>query len=309
MMYDVIIIGAGPAGLSAAIYAARRALKVLVLSKDIGGQAVYAAKVENYPGFDLISGFELLEKMRKQAELFGTEFKFAEIKEIKKDNDIFKVEASAGNIFEARAIILCFGAAPKKLGIEGENKFKGNGVSYCATCDAPFLKGKDAVVVGGGNAAVDAAILLSKYAKKVYLIHRRGNLSAEEVRIKQLKEYPNAEIILNSELKEIRGEKRVEAVLAANLQNNEEREIRLDGVFIEVGHIVESDFISKLVALDERKQIIINSKNETNFSGVFAAGDATIVPYKQIVIAAGEGAKAALSAYSYLQKKMSDTKY
>lgn len=302
MIYDTIIIGAGPAGLSAAIYAARRALKVLVLSKDIGGQAVYASKVENYPGFDLISGFELSEKMRKQAEIFGAEFKSVEAKELNEENKIFKTKTADENIFEARAIILCFGAAPRKLGIEGESKFKGNGVSYCATCDAPFYKGKDVIVVGGGNAALDAAILLSKYAKKVYIIHRRDNFNAEEVRIKQLKDLSNAEIIFNSGLKEIRGEKRVEGVVAVNFESNKEKEIKIDGVFIEVGHIVESDFISKLVALDEHRQIIVNSKNETNFSGVFAAGDATTVPYKQIVIAAGEGAKAALSAYSFLQK-------
>jgi thioredoxin-disulfide reductase len=302
-MFDIIIIGAGPAGLSAAIYAARRALKVLVISKDIGGQAVYAAKVENYPGFDMISGFELLQKMRKQAEIFGTEFKSTEVKEISEENKIFKIKTVEENIFEARAIILCFGATPKKLGIEGENKFKGNGVSYCATCDAPFYKGKDVVVVGGGNSALDAVILLSKYANKVYLIHRRDSFNAEEVRVRQVQESPNVEIILNSGLEEIKGEKKVEEIIIVNFQNNEERKIKLDGVFIEVGHIVESDFISKLVELDDHKQIIVNSKNETNFSGVFAAGDATTVPYKQIVIAAGEGAKAALSAYSYLQRR------
>ncbi|OGF20655.1 thioredoxin-disulfide reductase [Candidatus Falkowbacteria bacterium RIFOXYB2_FULL_38_15] len=302
-MFDIIIIGGGPAGLSAAIYASRRALKVLIISKDIGGQAVYASKVENYPGLDFISGFELAEKMRKQAEIFGTEFLSAEIGEIKKEGDIFKVEDKEEKEYQARAIILCFGAEPKKLNIPGETKFKGRGVSYCATCDAPFYKNKIAVVVGGGNSAVDAAVLLAKYAKKVYIVNHKNKFKAEELRTRQLKEFAHLEIILDSDLKEITGEEKVSGVTIKNLVNEEEKEIEADGVFIEIGHIVESDFISSLVKLDERKQIIVDSKNQTNFPGVFAAGDATTVPYKQIVIAAGEGAKAALSAYGYLQKK------
>ncbi|MBU1145941.1 thioredoxin-disulfide reductase [Patescibacteria group bacterium] len=301
-MYDLIIVGGGPAGLTAAIYAARRAMKTLVLAKEFGGQAVYASKVENFPGIDLIPGYELMEKMKGQAERLGAEVKYAETTEIKNENEFFSVRDKEGNSYEGRSLILSFGAVPRKLGLPNEDKFKGNGISYCATCDAPFFKNKNVAVVGGGNAALDAALLLSKFAGKVYLIHRRDEFKAEEVRVHDAKNLPNLEIILNSEVKEIKGDKNITGVVVEKIDSGETRELEVDGIFIEIGHIVESEFISKMVTLDERRQIVVNDRNETNVPGVFAAGDATTVPWKQIVIAAGEGAKAALSAYSYLQK-------
>lgn len=301
-MYDLIIIGGGPAGLTAAIYAARRAMKTLVLAKEFGGQAVYASKVENFPGFDLIPGADLIEKIKAQAEHLGAEVKCAETVEIKKENDIFYVRDKEGNSYEGRTLILSFGAVPKKLGLPNEDKFKGNGISYCATCDAPFFKNKNVAVVGGGNAALDAALLLAKFAKQVYLIHRRDEFRAEEVRVNDAKKLPNVELVLNAEIKEIRGEKNITGVVVGKVDDGERRELEVSGIFVEIGHIVESEFVSRMVTLDPRRQIVINEKNETNVPGVFAAGDATTVPYKQIVIAAGDGAKAALSAYSYLQK-------
>ena len=301
-MYDLIIIGGGPAGFTAAIYAARRAVKTLVLAKEFGGQAVYASKVENFPGFDLIPGYELMEKIKNQAGKLGAEIKNVEAAEIKKENDIFSVRDKDGKIYESKSLLLSFGAVPRKLGIPNEDKFKGNGISYCATCDAPFFKNKNVAVVGGGNAALDAALLLAKFAKQVYLIHRRDEFKAEEVRVNDLKKLPNVEIILNSEVKEIKGEKNITGVTIKKVDSGEARDLDVSGIFVEIGHIVESDFVSKMVTLDERKQIVVNDKNETNVPGVFGAGDATTVPYKQIVIAAGEGAKAALTAYSYLQK-------
>lgn len=301
-MHDLIIIGGGPAGLTAAIYAARRAIKTLVLAKEFGGQAVYASKVENFPGFDMISGYELMEKMKAQAEQLGAEVKNVETTEIKKENDIFSVRDKDGNVYGGKSLILSFGAVPRKLGLPNEDKFKGNGISYCATCDAPFFKNKNVAVVGGGNAALDAALLLAKFAKQVYLIHRRGEFKAEEVRVNDAKKLQNVEIILNSEVKEIKGENNITGIKIEKGDKGETRDLEINGIFVEIGHIVESDFVSKMVALDPRRQIIINDKNETNVAGLFAAGDATVVPYKQIVIAAGEGAKAALSAYSYIQK-------
>lgn len=301
-MHDLIIIGGGPAGLTAAIYAARRAIKTLVLAKEFGGQAVYASKVENFPGFDMISGYELMEKMKAQAEQLGAEVKNVETTEIKKENDIFSVRDKDGNVYGGKSLILSFGAVPRKLGLPNEDKFKGNGISYCATCDAPFFKNKNVAVVGGGNAALDAALLLAKFAKQVYLIHRRGEFKAEEVRVDDAKKLQNVEIILNSEVKEIKGENNITGIKIEKGDKGETRDLEINGIFVEIGHIVESDFVSKMVALDPRRQIIINDKNETNVAGLFAAGDATVVPYKQIVIAAGEGAKAALSAYSYIQK-------
>lgn len=301
-MYDLIVVGGGPAGLTAAIYAARRAMKTLILAKEFGGQAVYASKVENFPGFDLIPGYELMEKMKVQAERLGAEIKNVEATEIKRESDIFFVRDKDGSVYEGKSLILSFGAVPRKLGLPNEDKFKGNGISYCATCDAPFYKNKNVAVVGGGNAALDAALLLAKFAKQVYLIHRREEFKAEEVRVNEIKKLPNVEIILNSEVKEIKGEKNIEGVMMGKVDSGEMRDLEVNGIFVEIGHIVESDFVSKMVALDERKQIVANDKNETNVPGVFAAGDATTVPWKQIVIAAGEGAKAALTAYSYLQK-------
>jgi len=301
-MYDLIIIGGGPAGFTAAIYAARRAVKTLVLAKEFGGQAVYASKVENFPGFDLIPGYELMEKIKNQAGKLGAEIKNVEAAEIKKENDIFSVRDKDGNAYEGKSLILSFGAVPRKLGIPNEDKFKGNGISYCATCDAPFFKNKNVAVVGGGNAALDAALLLAKFAKQVYLIHRRDEFKAEEVRVNDAKKLQNVEIISNSEVREIKGEKNITGITIGKVDSGEARDLEVSGIFVEIGHIVESDFVSKMVTLDERKQIVVNDKNETNVPGVFGAGDATTVPYKQIVIAAGEGAKAALTAYSYLQK-------
>jgi thioredoxin reductase (NADPH) len=301
-MYDLIVVGGGPAGLTAAIYAARRAMKTLVLAKEFGGQAVYASKVENFPGFDLIPGYELMEKMKAQAERLGAEVRNVEATEIKKENDVFSVRDKDGGSYESRTLVLSFGAVPKKLGLPNEDKFKGNGISYCATCDAPFYKNKNVAVVGGGNAALDAALLLAKFAKQVYLIHRREEFKAEEVRVSDAKKLQNVEIILNSEVKEIKGEKNIAGITVVNAKTGAPRDLEVNGMFVEIGHIVESEFVSKMVSLDLRRQIIVNEKNETNVPGAFAAGDATTVPYKQIVIAAGEGAKAALSAYSYLQK-------
>jgi len=301
-IYDLIIVGGGPAGFTAAIYAARRAVKTLVLVKEFGGQAVYASKVENFPGFDLIPGYELMEKIKTQAGKLGAEIKNVEATEIKKENDIFSVQDKDGKVYESKSLILSFGAVPRKLGLPNEDKFKGNGISYCATCDAPFFKNKNVAVIGGGNAALDAALLLAKFAKQVYLIHRRDEFKGETVRVSDVKKLSNIEIILNSEVKELKGEKNIEGVVVKKNDNEETRDLEVNGIFVEIGHIVESDFVSRMVALDERKQIIVNDKNETNVPGVFAAGDATTVPYKQIVIAAGDGAKAALSAYSYLQR-------
>lgn len=300
-MYDLIIIGGGPAGFTAAIYAARRAMKVLVLAREFGGQAVYASKVENFPGIDLISGYELMEKIKAQAERLGAEVRGTEANEIEKTTEGFSVRDKEGSIYESKSLILSFGAVPRKLGLPNEEKFKGNGISYCATCDAPFFKNKNVVVIGGGNAALDAALLLAKFAAKVYLIHRRDEFKGETVRVNDVKKLQNVEIILNSEVKEIKGEKNITGVTVRKNDDSEARDLEVAGIFVEIGHIVESEFVSKMVGLDERRQIIVNDKNETNVPGVFAAGDATTVPWKQIIIAAGEGAKAALSAYSYLQ--------
>lgn len=302
-MYDVIIIGAGAAGMTAAIYTSRRMLKTLVISKDLGGQASLATEVENYPGFDeAISGFKIMQKFNQQARKFGVEFIFDEVEEIKPENDFFEIKTNTQN-YQTKSVILAFGLTPRDLDVPGEEKFKGKGVSYCATCDALFYKDKNVAVIGGGNAALDATLLLSKIAKKVYLVHRRNEFKGDEILIQKIKEQKNIQFVLNSTIKEIKGAEFVKSIIVNKIDKENEEEIEVNGVFAEVGYEVKADFIKNLVNLDEKNQVITNKNCETSLSGIFAAGDATDILYKQIIISAGEGAKAALSAYKYIQEK------
>ncbi len=301
--YDVIIIGAGAAGMTAAIYTSRRMLKTLIISKDLGGQASLATEVENYPGFiDAISGFEIMQKFNQQAKKFGVEFVFDEVKTIQSQNNVFQVETNL-QIYKSKTIILAFGLTPRDLNVLGEEKFKGRGVSYCATCDALFYKNKIVSIIGGGNAALDATLLLSKIAKKVYLIHRRNEFRGDEILIQKIKKQKNVQFILNSIIKEIKGDEFVKSIIVNNVDDKKEKEVETNGVFIEVGYEVKADFVKNLVDLDEKNQVITNKNCETSHLGIFAAGDATDILYKQIVISAGEGAKAGLSAYKYIQEK------
>jgi thioredoxin-disulfide reductase len=301
MMYDTIIIGAGSAGLAASIYASRRALKTLVISEDIGGQAISANHIENYPGFNFISGSELMMKFQAQAKKFGAEFITDEVMKIEKAGDKFMVNTNAKK-FETNSVILAFGLSHRHLGVPGEEKLIGRGITYCATCDAPLYKNKTTAVIGGGSSALDAALLLSKLCPKVYLIHRRDKFTGEEILIKQVNEAKNIELVLNSEILEFKGENKLEKIIVKNL-GNEKREIEAEGAFVEVGFIAKTDWLEDSVKLDEKKQVIINDKCETSVPGILAAGDITTIIYKQVVISAGEGAKAALSAYKYLQSK------
>jgi len=302
-IYDVVIIGAGAAGMTAAIYTSRRMLKTLVISKDLGGQATMAVEVENYPGFDeAISGFEIMQKFNRQAKKFGVEFVYNEVSEIQPKNNFFKIRTNEQE-YQAQSIILAFGLTPCDLGVLGEEKFKGKGVSYCATCDALFYKNKNVSVIGGGNAALDATFLLSKIAKKVYLIHRRNEFRGDEILIQKIKKQKNVQFVLNSIVKEIKGNEFVESIIINKIEEKNEEEIKVDGVFVEVGYEVKADFVKNLVNLDKKNQIIANKNCQTSYPGIFAAGDVTDTFYKQIVISAGEGAKAALSAYKYIQDK------
>ncbi|MDP2684743.1 MAG: thioredoxin-disulfide reductase [bacterium] len=300
MKYDVIIVGGAAAGLTAAIYTTRRALKTLVITQDIGGQAATTPDIENYPGYDMIDGMALMGKFKDQAEKYGTEFVYEEVKEVIKDGEVVKVKTNTKE-FEGRAVILAFGLTHRHLGVPGEEVFGGKGVSYCATCDAPLFKQKDVAVVGGGNSAMDAAILLSKIAKQVYLVHRRDQFRGEQVLIDRINETKNIEIIYNSKVKEIQGETLVNKLVVTNIKDESKiREIELQGVFVEIGFQVKGDLVKNLVDVDATNQIIVDKNNETSEPGIFAAGDVTDIAYKQIIISAGEGAKAALQAYKYL---------
>jgi len=305
-MYDTIIIGAGPAGMTAAIYAARREMKTLIISKDVGGQVALAFDIENYPGFTSINSADLIQKMKDHVQALGVEIKGEEVKTIEKKDDHFILYANKDK-FETKTIILAMGLSPRRLAITGEKEFAGKGVSYCANCDAPLYKKKTVAVAGGGNSALDAAEVLSKIAAKVYLIHRSENFAAFDVLVDEVKGRKNIEVLLNSEVKEIIGENTLKKLKIFNSKENNTIEIDADGLFIEVGRIAHTDLVENFVKRDARGQILVDEKCQTSTEGVFAAGDVTQIEYKQITTATGQGTIAALAAYQYIQLKKGKT--
>ncbi len=302
-MYDVIIIGLGPAGMTAGIYAVRREMKTLIIGRELGGQLVWASEIENYPGFENIQSFDLINKIKEQTVKAGAEMKEDEIKKIEKREDGTFLLYGVRDTFEAKTVIIAMGLAPRRLAAPGEIEFNGRGVSYCANCDGPFYKNKTVAVVGGGNSALDAAEVMSKIASQVYLIHRNDSFKAFDSLVDEVKNRENIEIVLSSDIKSIEGEKKVERIKISNAKTGEEREITLDGVFIEVGRIASTDLVSEFVERNEKNQIIVNLNMETKTPGLFAAGDVTNVEFKQITIAMGQATIAALNAYQYLQTK------
>jgi thioredoxin reductase (NADPH) len=297
--YDVVVVGGGPAGLTAAIYASRRALKTLIISMDIGGQMALTNSIENYPGYEEIDGPSLGQKMLTQAEKSGATLVTAEVAKVEKKEDVFLLQTADNQQFESRAVIMAFGLTPRNLGVPGEKEFTGRGVAYCATCDGPLYKGKTVVVVGGGNSAMDAAEYLSKIVEKVYILVRQDKFRGEEVLMQRVSSDPKIEILFEAATKEIKGDKKIETLVYD--QKGETKEIKVDGVFVEIGHIAKTDWVKDLLKLTDMHEIVVNMDCETNIPGVFAAGDITQISYKQVVISAGEGAKAALQAYKYLQ--------
>ncbi|MFA5127088.1 MAG: thioredoxin-disulfide reductase [Patescibacteria group bacterium] len=299
-IYDVVIIGAGPSGLTAAIYTVRRAYKTLVISKDIGGQMSLTENIENYPGFKQISGPILAQKMKEQAEGFGADFIFSEVDRIEKLDKEFLVATVDGQKVQARAVILSFGLTPRNLDVPGEKELTGRGVAYCATCDGPLYKDKDLVVVGGANAALDAAEYLSKLAKQVYILVRKDKFRGEQVLIDRVMHTENIKVIFGGVTKKIIGQNKVDGLTYLDAQQQEQT-IKVDGVFIEIGHIAKTDWLKHLLNLNSNNEVLVSADNETSLPGIFAAGDLTQITYKQVVISAGEGAKAALQACKYLQ--------
>lgn len=297
--YDVIIVGAGPSGLTAALYTARRGLSVLVLSQDIGGQAATTGTVENYPGFDLIDGYELMTKFRTQAEKYGATIILDEVMKLEKISDGFII-STATNSYQSPALILAQGLTHKHLDVPGEKKFIGRGVSYCATCDAPLYKDRPTVIVGGGNSAMDAALLLAHYSPQVTIINHNAEFRGEKVLIERMNAQPTIRQLLNTETKEILGDDNISGVKIQ--RDGVEEVVPAAGVFVEIGFTVNPALMKALTTLDGRNQIIVNTTtNGTSVPGLFAAGDVTTIANKQIVISAGEGAKAALGVHQYLQ--------
>jgi thioredoxin-disulfide reductase len=306
-MYDLIIIGSGPAGMTAGMYAIRREMKVLIIGKEVGGQMVWANEIENYPGFEKISAFDLINKFKQQAVNFGVEMKDDEVKQIERTSDGNFLLHTNRETFEAKTVIVAMGLSPRRLAVQGEIEFNGRGVSYCANCDGPFFKNKKVAVVGAGNSALDAAEVLSKIASQVYLIQHNDKFKAFDALVAEVESRSNIEIILNTDIKSIEGKDKVEKIKIADVNTEEEKEIELDGVFIEVGRIASTDLVGDFVDRNGKNQIIINSKAETKTPGLFAAGDVTDCEFKQITVATGQATIAALGAYQYLQLKSGKT--
>lgn len=305
--YDIIIVGAGAAGLTAALYATRRKLTTLILSYDIGGQTATTMDIENYPGVDFSTGPDLMNRFANQAKKFGAEIVMDGITKLTKVESGFEVTTNTGTTYQAGSVILAFGKTHRHLDVPGEQEFMNKGVVYCATCDAPLFEGKDVAVVGGGNAAMDAVVLLSKIANKIYLVHRRDEFRAEAVMIEKVVNDPKVEQVLNATVKEICGDMFVNALVVETPTG--ERTLPVEGIFVEIGQIVNTEFLKDQLTLNEAGEIVIDENNQTSVAGIFAAGDVTTVPFKQTVISAGEGAKAALAAYNYLQGRSPGAKF
>jgi thioredoxin-disulfide reductase len=303
MIYDTIVIGSGPAGLTAAIFATRREMKTLIIGRELGGQVIWAGEIENYPGFKNIQNYDFIEKLKDQTLACGAELKMDEVNKIEKiDEDTFKVLTNKEE-FLTKTIILAIGLSPRRLAVSGEIEFNGKGVSYCANCDGPLYKGKTVAVVGGGNAAFDAAEVLSKIASQVYLLHRGKEFKAFDSLVTEVSHRENIKMLSEIKIKEIAGSNKVEKIIYTNLAGQDE-ELKIDGVFIEIGRIAHTDLVADFVDRDEKMQLMVNNKMETKTPGIFAAGDvANASEFKQISIATGQATIAALTAYKYLQSK------
>jgi thioredoxin reductase (NADPH) len=299
MEYDIIIIGIGPAGLTAGLYAARRNLKTLVIGEKLGGQMSLAHVVENYPGSDPMSGLELAEKMKSQAEKAGCEIKTGTVKGLDLKGETKKVSTSEGD-YTANVVIIATGSHYRKLNAEGEDKFLGKGVSYCATCDGPLFKGKKIAVIGGSDTAVKSALYLSELASEIFMIHRRDQLRAEETNQQNLEKSP-VKMIWDSVVEKIEGDTTVKKIIIKNVKTDETSEIDVDGVFIEVGEIPTTEIMKSAgIEVNEKNFIIVDDKQQTNITGVFAAGDVT-GSLAQIITAAAAGADAAVNAYLFIK--------
>jgi len=297
-----LIIGSGPAGLAAALYAARANLEPVVLSgMDLGGQVSLTFEIENYPGFpNGVGGQKLVQLFQEQAEKFGAEIIFDSATNVDLSSRPFRVE-TYGDIFHSQTIIIATGATPVKLGIKGEEEYTGKGVSYCATCDGHFFKEKDVIVVGGGDSALEEALFLTRYAKKIKIIHRRDKLRANALLQKRAFNNQKIEFMWNSNVIEINGEDVVKSILVHNNSNNKITEIPIDGVFIFIGHKPNSELFQNQIELDEQGYIIINKYMETNVDGVFAAGEIADSYFRQVITSAGMGTAAAMRAIYYLE--------
>jgi alkyl hydroperoxide reductase subunit F len=298
-MLDLIIVGAGPAGITASVYAARKKMELLVITEDIGGQTAWSGDIENYTGYQFISGPDLAAKFEEHMRKFAIQLKSNEkVLELGKTGDKIHVHTDKGD-YESRTAVVASGKRSRELNVPGEKEFKNRGLTYCATCDGPLFSGKDVAVIGGGNSALDAALQLIKIARHIHIINITGSLTGDPIMQDKLMQAKNVTFSNNAQVTAVLGKKFVSGIRVR--KDSQESVIPVEGVFVEIGLIPNSEFAKELDK-NEYGEIKVNSRNETNIPGIFAAGDVTDVPEKQIIIAAGEGSKAALSVFRYLMQ-------
>jgi alkyl hydroperoxide reductase subunit F len=301
--YDVIIIGGGPAGLSAAIYAARKVLKILLVSKDIGGQVAWTYDVDNYLGFSQVETADLIAKFEEHVEKYSVEkLVGVEVKDLELTGKIKKVITDDGKQYLAKTVIIATGKRPRPLNVPGEKELIGMGVTYCSTCDAPLFADLDVAVMGGGNSALEAVIDLMKVARKIYMVSLTP-ITGDEILLDKVMSSPKVEIFTKYKILQIEGKSTVEGIEIESLETGEKKRLDVQGVIVEIGLLPNSELVLDIVETNRMGEIMIDSRCSTGVSGLFACGDVTDVPYKQVIVAAGEGAKAALSAYDYIIKQ------
>jgi alkyl hydroperoxide reductase subunit F len=301
-MHELIIIGGGPAGMTAAVYAARKRLDAVLISKDLGGQPMWTGRIENYMGYQYIEGFELMSKFEEQVKQFPLEQKIgSQAVALRRIVGGFEVATDSGESFQAKSVIIASGKRPRSLNVPGEEKFKGKGVTYCAICDGPIFAGQKVAVIGGGNSALEAADDMSRIAEQVYVVSVTP-FTGDKILVEKVQGASNVTAYLEHEVLSISGGMLVDGIEIRDMKTRKQKRLDVGGIFVEIGLIPNSDLVKELVALNEQGEIVVNCRNETDVPGLFAAGDVTNVPEKQIVISAGEGAKAALQAHKYLQR-------
>jgi thioredoxin reductase (NADPH) len=302
-VFDVMILGAGAAGLTAGIYSSRARLKTLILNEGVvGGQMVLTNEIANYPGVETTNGYALANIMKKQAKDYGCIIKSnIKVTDYRLENEIKSVKLEDGREFKAKSVILAPGGKPRPLNIPGEDEFMGKGISYCATCDGEFFTGKELIVIGGGNSALEEAVALTKYASKITIVHQFDQFQAFEHAVQEAESNPKISFIMGSEPREIIGNSSVEKVKIENLANGRITELKTDGVFIFIGYLPNTDSLKGIIATNDRDEIIVDPDMKTNITGVFAAGDCVAKKYRQVTTAVADGTIAALSASEYIR--------